>query len=89
MGKGSVVRALADSGFWVTLDDVYIWRTGGSSALSHKTCTAFVKMASWGDVDTAIRLLDGQLVPELSSYALHAERALPRMSSLKKVSPFP
>ena len=90
VSKGTVVASLSNHGFWVTVDDVHIWRTGSSSSVAQrKMCTGFIKMASWDDVDAAIRLLNGRLVPELSSCALHAERALPRMSSLKKKEQLP
>ena len=85
VSKKAIVSCLANFGFWVTVDDVHIWRAGnGGSLAMRKMCTGFIKMATWEDVDHAIRLLNGRLLPELSPCALHAERALPRMSILKQ-----
>ena len=79
----TLAQELRKIGFpYVKDDDVNVVRKGGVA--STRFCTAFVPMESWSDVDTAIEMLNGRVVPSCSHKALRTERAIPRMKDIAR-----
>lgn len=80
VNKSSIMELFAQKGFpYVQFDDINIVRTRSGN----KLCTAFVTMMNAQDVDTARDILHGTLQPALSPRPIHAERAVPRMSTMR------
>ena len=62
----------------VTLDDINVVRSGNSNQCS--LCSAFVTLHSAESVELSVQLLHGRVLPGCSNRALHAEKAIPRIS---------
>ncbi len=83
--KSELARALNGAGLpQVTLDDVNVVRVGKSNPNS--MCSAFVTLQSAENVELSVQLLHGRVLPGCSKLALHAEKAIPRISPRTFVS---
>ena len=83
--KSELTRALNGAGLpQVTLDDVNVVRVGKLNPSS--LCNAFVTLQSAENVELSVQLLHGRVLPGCSKVALHAEKAIPRISPRTFVS---
>ena len=83
VSRATIVKELVNCGFaYMREDDVNIVRKGMGH--DQKLCTAFVTMANSADVELCIQLLHGRVVPSCSWKSLRAEKALPRLNTLKR-----
>lgn len=84
VNKAHILTELRHLGFNnISLDGINIVRKGPALDMV-RFCTAFVTMENLEDVDRAISVLHGKLMLSMSPRPLHAERALPRLKSLRQ-----
>ena len=81
--KEALHQTVGEMGFtYVTVDDIRIIRSRRMSAMEQKWCSAFITMLTADDVDLVVGRLSNSCVSSLSPRPIHAERAIPRMSTL-------
>ena len=83
--KKNIALTFQEHGFYpVVLDQVQVVRSGGSRTYGRGWhCSAFVTLESEDQVHAAVSTLQGKVVPLLSDKPLEADRAVPRMKTLK------